>query len=312
MKRFLARAFLLAAASAAPLPALSDPAAPSGWRASLSGDSNIYRPSANPDVELRVYPAETVAAGPDAWFAGQLERRVAGIPDLDWGDTARVRENTFTPIGQAGPARQGLVVVVTGCEPAPRKRRYAELILPADEAMLATCAEQAAGVLAQVCRPLDVRSGPASKPAPPPAAVHDPAPGRATPAASALAESDIEGVLCSFRQLCTITGLQFTEHTRLLLKHGTARRDVPGAAPADFDLQADRAANAQDWGQLKRSGGKIQLDFADGFETPEGQMLRVAGKKVERLEGRYQKASSYSMGRGRRCVLGLLGAAPRA
>ena len=305
MFRFLATAVMLVATSGGPFTAFADPSPPSGWSASASDEQIVYRPRANPSVELRVYPAETVARGLDSWFASRLERGVAGFSDVEWGETTRFRENTLTSVGQTGSRSKMQVVVATGCEPELGKRRYAELIVPADEAKLPQYAEQAAGVLAQLCMPVPAQSpaaassGTTAPQAPGPATINtQQKPKTGVPTARVLSESEIEGVLYSFRQVYTITGLQFMEYTYLLLKDGAARRDVPDAAPADFDLQADRASGSQEWGRWKRTGGKIQLDFGDGFETPEGQMMRVPGKRGERLQGKYQKASSYSMGMG--------------
>ncbi len=76
-----------------------------------------------------------------------------------------------------------------------------------------------------------------------------------------------------------------TESTYLFLKDGTARSAVPGPAPADFDLAADREKNPRLWGKWKKSGGRYQVKFADrDFQTPSPQVERLPGKKGQHLD----------------------------
>jgi hypothetical protein len=113
----------------------------------------------------------------------------------------------------------------------------------------------------------------------------------------ALQEKDIEVVLFSVEQSYRGTNYVATEYTYLLLKDASVRSAVPGPAPSDFDLVADRARNPTLWGKWKKSGGSYQVKFANrAFETPSPQVERLPGKKGQRLDKHFEASSGESHG----------------
>lgn len=113
----------------------------------------------------------------------------------------------------------------------------------------------------------------------------------------ALDEQNIEAVLYSVEQSYRGTNYVATEYTYLLLKDGSARSGVPGPAPADFDLVADRARNPRLWGQWKKSAETYQVRFAGrDFTTPSPQVARLPGKKGQRLDTQFEASSGESHG----------------
>lgn len=268
----------------------ADPAAPSGWRRLSSGPLTLYRPAADPDVELRLHPADASSAPLEGWFDRRRPAAIEGHGPVTWRESDATRAGVRLAQGIAGSGAAMRIVMAAGCAPSTVERRYVELLMPLDERVVSLYAEQLAAVLAAVCRPVAAASAASFEASAPLAAAG------AQPVPGALKDADIEGVLYSWNQVYGAYGLEYREWTYLLLKDGTVRRGVPGPAPADFNLKADRAANAGDWGRWRRAGGKIEVDFGDGFETPGGQMTRHPGRTDEKLDGKFEKASSAAVG----------------
>lgn len=276
-------------------PASADPAAPAGWRVSEAAGLGIYKPAADPEVELRLHAADTSSAAFGDWFDNQLKRGVSGYDAINWSAADRARPNVLMSAGMSSQASGQRVVLAIGCDSGAGTKRFGELILPPDEALIVRYAEPAATILANACadapeQKIAVAQAPQQpapgKPAAPVAAAKTP------PVAGALEDGDIAGVLYSWDQPYTVYGLQFVEWTYLLLKDGSVRRDVPEAAPAQFDLAADRRSNPDNWGRWRRAGGKVEVNFGDGFEAPKGQMMRLQGKPGERFNGQFEASSS--------------------
>jgi hypothetical protein len=130
-----------------------------------------------------------------------------------------------------------------------------------------------------------------------PAAVVNGSPAAPVNAKRALAEKDIETVLYSVEQSYRGANYVATDHTFLLLKDGSARSDVPGAAPADFDLAADRAQNPRRWGQWRKVGGEYQIKIGNGgFTTPSPQVARLPGRKGQRLDKNFTASTGENHG----------------
>jgi hypothetical protein len=271
--------------------AQSDPAAPPGWSARDGGAARLYRPDSTDDVELRLYPGESARGDLESYMEARMARGVTGLGGIDFAPLRELMTNSRMALGMTGGGRPRVVVVI-GCDTQDGRKRYGELLLPPDPEQVEPLVEQAAGILAQSCLDPALLAGDA--PAVDPAAKAPPA----QPFTGDPLDPDlIEGVLYSWRQVYEVTGLRFIENTYLLMDDGTARDGVPDAAPAEFDLEADRAANPALWGRWrKRWGREVDVAFEDGWETPPGQLRPVPGRPGERLEGRFEKSSSYAIG----------------
>ncbi len=265
-------------------PALADPPAPQGWRASSSGTSVVYSATAQPGVVLQLNPEEASTASLASWFLGKLDEPVPGVGRVRFGQPRPARPGITMAAGLGSAPRTEQVFVAVGCETAARTKRFALLRMPPDPRLADLYSRQATEIVAAACLRTTVAEAP---PAAKPLLGAKPASPASKAAGGGLANSEIAAVLYSWFQ-----GETYLEWTYLLLTDGTARRGVPEAAPADFDRAADQRANPQDWGRWKRSGDKYLVDFGEGFKQPPGQMLRVPGRPGERLAGRFEKSTS--------------------
>jgi hypothetical protein len=110
----------------------------------------------------------------------------------------------------------------------------------------------------------------------------------------------IAGVLHQLEQVYEIGGLQLHEYTYLLLRDGTAYRNLR-CPPDQLDVAASRRNEPRQWGRWRKAGSKYELQFtkADGsfeaWKTPSMTSLVRPGARGERLQGRYQSSSSYQI-----------------
>ncbi len=292
------------------LPAFADPPAPEGWRETAAGTGRLYSLKSDNAVSLRLDAEETSPATLARWFASKLDEPVSGRATVSFDEPSTTPQGATMAVGLGGAPGAERIYIAMGCETASKKRRFAMLQAPPDLDLVERLSRDAAQIVALACAEApatDTRLTPAAgaKPAPPSTGVtvtEAAPPKTASPAAAALpkgtglASRDIKGVLYSWLQTYGVYGVEYREWTYLLLADGTARRGVPQAAPADFDVAADRRANPGDWGRWKQAGGKYLVDFGEGFEDPPGQMLRQPGKPGERLSGKFQNSNSVVVG----------------
>lgn len=278
----------LAAAMAAS--AAAAPPAPEGWSAAKSGAATVYRPDRDPAVELRLHAPDADRGALDAWFAARTKTAPSGVAGVSFGEPNRERETIRLAVGVGDGAAGKTIVVAIACERRDRKKQYAELVGPPEMTLIERYADAAATIAAQSCKDAaPTETAAASSPAP--AAPQK----RAAASGKGLKDADIAHLLYSWDQVYEIGGLQYKEYTYLLLKDGGARRDAPDVPPSDFDVAADRRDHPENWGRWKKEGGKVLVDFGDGFEEPPGQLFRTPGRRGERLAGVYEGASSYAI-----------------
>jgi len=150
--------------------ALGDPPAPRGWSLVERVSHSVYNPAANLQVELRLYPAEDAALPARAWLEARIRRGVSGLGAIEYGDVRPSGSNAFMAIGRTGAGGHARFVVALACARADGAKRYAELILPQNIALLKVHSEPAGAVLAQACleapRVATSAPAPANKPAP--------------------------------------------------------------------------------------------------------------------------------------------------
>ncbi len=119
-------------------------------------------------------------------------------------------------------------------------------------------------------------------------------PGKGVPAAA------IVGVLYELDQVYTIGGLQLYEKSYLLLQDGSAYEDLR-CPPDELDVAASRRFEPKAWGRWRKSGDKYELQFPgdDGrpgdWSVPSMATMGLPGVKGQRLDGRFENASSYSV-----------------
>lgn len=110
-----------------------------------------------------------------------------------------------------------------------------------------------------------------------------------TAAGQGLADGEIEGIYYIWDQVYSVSGLQYEHEWVLLLKDGTAYRnlDMP---PADLDVAVSRAEQASGWTRWRQQGGKVQLQEDGDWKTYEGSgeafKVKPAGKGAT-LDGSY-------------------------
>ncbi len=110
----------------------------------------------------------------------------------------------------------------------------------------------------------------------------------------------IAGVLHQLEQVYEIGGLQLYEYTYLLLRDGTAYRNLR-CPPDQLDVTASRRNEPRQWGRWRKAGPKYELQFtkSDGsfeaWKSPYMTSLVRPGTRGERLQGRYQSSSSYQI-----------------
>ncbi len=282
--------------------ACADPAAPSGWAHRQESRFSIYHNNARSDIELRLYPAIQDPIPLQPWLEARLARGSADLGAVKFGEVQQNDPKTFMALGTAGSGR---IVVALVCARSDDAKRYAELVLPQDPALIQTHLPSAAQVLGQACLE-QAGSGAAAAPivaapsktntannAPAPAPT---SPLKSTPTGKGLRDADIAGVLYSWNQVYQVTGLQMMEWTYLLLVDGSAREGVPDVSIDAFDLAADKRAHPELWGRWQRHGAVTQVDFGEGFTEPPNQMARVKGQKGERLHNRYRGSASANIG----------------
>ncbi len=290
------RALLAISVAAAGLAAIAaaDPPAPQGWTMTEGDSRSVYFARASPAVELRLYPADKDSRALEDWLSARKKRGVEGLGSISYGDTKPAADGALMAVGLTGSGVSARFVMALACARADGSKRFAELILPQDVDLVQAYAEPASRILAEACvqpasaaaapaKPAIAASVPATKPSP-------------VPAGAAISDADVEGVLYSWTQTWEVTGLQYNDRTFLLLKDGTARDGVPEAALDMFDARADRRTNPESWGTWKSNGKSYLVNFGEGFDAPPGQLLRVKGKRGERLHNTFEWASSASIG----------------
>ncbi len=115
-----------------------------------------------------------------------------------------------------------------------------------------------------------------------------------------VAPGQIVSVLHKLEQEYTIGGLQLRESTYLLLSDGSAYEDLR-CPPDQLDVLTSRKREPLNWGRWRRAGNRYELQFPDEDGTPGAwtvpSMTSVVrpGGRGERLQGRYQSASSYQI-----------------
>jgi hypothetical protein len=110
-----------------------------------------------------------------------------------------------------------------------------------------------------------------------------------------LSPDRVANVLYSWRQVLQVGGLQIDEKAYLLLKDGSARNGVPPVPPEDCDFAREREERPARWGHWRKSAGKLQVNFGQGWETPPGQTIASPGQPGERFDGDYARYSSFFM-----------------
>lgn len=292
-------------------------APPSGWTSRTEGGVTVMRP-AESGVELRLHAPESGDEYENfgEWFDERSQREPAGVDDFDVGEPNASRGDLRIAAGTGMRAGRKVIVIAIGCERRDGRMQYAELITAPDAALVSRYADRAGEILAARClevagaaepettpdapraptaksepapRTPSAKSAPPSVPAPSPGATRG-------PTGQGLANADITGVLYSWKQVYEVGGLQYKEWTYLLLRDGGVRRDVPGAPPADFDASADRAADPKRWGRWRKAAAGYELSFGGEWTKPPGQLMRQPGRTGERLAGRYEMSSSFSIG----------------
>ncbi|MCU0907501.1 MAG: hypothetical protein MUF73_08655 [Rhodobacteraceae bacterium] len=282
----------LALMAATPLLPLRAQDAPPGWTAREADGAQVYTLDRRDDVELRLYPADPDPRDLDTYLADLVRRGVHGLGAVDFSAPRDLMGMARMAVGltRSGESR---VVAVIACETAGDTKRAGTLLLPPDPDLMVPFLADAGMVVAQACLdPALAGAAPARPAAPPDPQDAPPVPFTGTP----LDEAGIAGVLYSWTQVYEVTGLQFVETTYLLLQDGTARDGIPDAAPAEFDVAADRTANPDLWGTWReRWRGDIEVTFADGPFIPERQLRPVPGRAGERLAGRFEKSTSHAI-----------------
>jgi hypothetical protein len=279
--------------------AWADPPAPAGWAHRPADARSIYTSLARQDIELRLYPTALDQGPLRSWLEARLARGIEGFSAVEFGDIQQNDGKTFMALGTAGSAR---FVVALVCARSDGAKRYAELILPQNPALIQAHLRPAAQVLAQACLEKPdtstvVSRTAAEKPDARSAAAASPvAPLKRAAAVGTLRDADIAGVLYAWDQVYQVTGLQMLEWTYLLLADGQAREGVPEEAIDAFDPALDRRAHPEKWGRWKRNGAKLLVDFGEGFAEPPNQMARAKGKRGERLHNHYRASASANIG----------------
>ena len=103
--------------------------------------------------------------------------------------------------------------------------------------------------------------------------------------------SDIAAILHHVEHKNDSLGIRLEEDHILLLKDGWAYTNLR-VPPADLDVAASRANEAQNWRRWKQENGHYLLESQNGWEDAPGQAVRPA-QPDERLSGAYSHASSY-------------------
>jgi hypothetical protein len=120
------------------------------------------------------------------------------------------------------------------------------------------------------------------------------APGRGVP------REQIAGVLYQLEQIYGIGGLELRETSYLLLRDGSAYEDLR-CPPDQLDVLTSRKREPLQWGRWRKSGNKYELQMPDqdgklgAWKAPSMATLASPANKGERLQGRFQKASSFQI-----------------
>jgi hypothetical protein len=267
----------------------ADSTLPAGWTKRSEGALTIYRaPLTSAALEFRLHAPEAHDGNVASWFARRTRIPPAGINVKSFGAARPTRGGEYLAVHNGTRQSDGasMLVVSMGCDAKGGAFRYGELIAPPDSDIFNASAEDAAAMMSSAC----------SAGTPAVAAVDGPAT-EPVDAKRTLNDKDIALVLFSVEQSYRGMNYVATEYTYLLLRDGSARLGVPGSAPANFDLTADRAQNPRLWGKWKKSGGEYQVKFSNrDFETPSPQIERLPGKKGLRLDKYFSASSGESHG----------------
>lgn len=120
------------------------------------------------------------------------------------------------------------------------------------------------------------------------------APGRGVPM------EQIAGVLYELEQIYDIGGMQLREMSYLLLRDGSAYEDLR-CPPDQLDVLTSRKREPLQWGRWRKVGAKYELQMPDqngrlgAWKAPSMASLAKPARKGERLQGRFQKASSFQI-----------------
>jgi hypothetical protein len=131
--------------------ALADPPAPRGWSRAERPSHTLYTPEANRLVELRLYSADDDAQPARSWLEARIRRGVPGLGAIEYDDIRPTGSKAFMAIGRTGTGANARFVMASACARADGAKRYAELILPQNVALLKVFSEPAGVVLAQAC-----------------------------------------------------------------------------------------------------------------------------------------------------------------
>ncbi len=274
-----------------------DPPAPVGWTSQPGVIATKYADSTNPLNVLRLFqPAATDSTVLD-WFEGRRRTPPDGVENVRTVPEVISESGLLVGYARASQSGTDVAIISYGCS-AGGGIRYAELITSQDDGIAAPANKVALGLFTGVCRDALMASAAAKQKVPAPAA--SAAPVKATPAVAptdALKSNAIETVLYSWEDGYSGMNYVVNAEAYILLNDRTVRRDIPSAAPADFDLDSDRRTNAANWGTWKKRGGSYVLKFGTGKEfEPPHQTTRLPGKKGERLDRRFQASTGASYG----------------
>ncbi len=282
-----------------------DPPAPDGWTAQPGVTATRYQDDAEPLNVFRLYQPAKTDLDTKAWFEGRRRTFPESVKKADPVDDILIESGFHTGYARGEKDGAPVAIISYACQ-AGGGIRFGELVTSQDEAIAAAANKITMQFMIDICRDAivadaataatvadeatDASEAESEKPA---AAtqVTKVAPG------NALKNSDIQTVLYSWEDYYQGMTYKVREEAFLIMKDRSVREGIPSAAPADFDVAADRQKNPKQWGKWTKRGGEYEVSIGGAKAyVPPNQTERRAGKKGQRLDKEFTAYDSNYYG----------------